>query len=131
VQQRQQQQYGTAGTSGAHGGSGGGAAGTSGGGARRGPRHDGRGRHGAAAAFAPTRYRRCKLRAIDTHHVVIAASTLNMTTAQTINTDVQLAHMHAVTLEPADLADVEGRPSVTITSSVASAHTHVFTISCH
>ena len=66
-----------------------------------------------------------------THTLVIPASTLNATTAQTIDTGLALAHMHAVTLEPADLATLKGGSSVMITSSVASAHSHVFTISCH
>jgi hypothetical protein len=122
---------GTAGTSGAHGGSGGGAAGTSGGGGTQGAAGTtGAGGTGAAAACTDP-LPEMQAPSDHTHHVVIAASTLNMTTAQTINTDVQLAHMHSVTLEPADLAMLKGGGMVMITSSVASAHSHVFTISCH
>jgi hypothetical protein len=36
-----------------------------------------------------------------------------------------------VTLEPAQLTMLKGGGSVMVTSSVASAHMHVFTISCH
>jgi hypothetical protein len=39
--------------------------------------------------------------------------------------------MHMVTLEPAQLTTLKGGGSVMVTSSSASAHTHVFTISCH
>ena len=118
---------GTAGTSGgAHGGSGGGAAGTSGGAGTTGAGGTG---GGAAACSDPLP--EVQSASDHTHTLVIPASTLNATTAQTIDTGLALAHMHAVTLEPADLATLKGGGSVTITSSVASAHTHVFTISCH
>jgi hypothetical protein len=66
-----------------------------------------------------------------THTVTIPASTLNATTAQTFDTSVVLGHMHMVTLEPAQLAAIKGGGSATVTSSSASAHTHVFTVSCH
>ena len=118
---------GTAGTSGgAHGGSGGGAAGTSGSAGTTGAGGTG---GGAAACSDPLP--EVQSASDHTHTLVIPASTLNATTAQTIDTGLALAHMHAVTLEPADLATLKGGSSVTITSSVASAHTHVFTISCH
>jgi len=118
---------GTAGTSGgAHGGSGGGAAGTSGSAGTTGAGGTG---GGAAACSDPLP--EVQSASDHTHTLVIPASTLNATTAQTIDTGLALAHMHAVTLEPADLATLKGGGSVTITSSVASAHTHVFTISCH
>src|SRR5262245_39388987 len=125
---------GTAGTSGAKGGSGGGAAGTSGGGGTQGAAGTtgaGGGAGTGAAAACTDPLPETQAASDHTHHVVIAASLLNMTTAQTINTDVQLAHMHAVTLEPADLVTLKGGGMVMITSSVASAHSHVFTISCH
>ncbi len=118
---------GTAGTSGgARGGSGGGAAGTSGGAGTTGAGGTG---GGAAACSDPLP--EVQSASDHTHTLVIPASTLNATTAQTIDTGLALAHMHAVTLEPADLATLKGGASVMITSSVASAHTHVFTISCH
>jgi len=118
---------GTAGTSGgARGGSGGGAAGTSGSAGTTGAGGTG---GGAAACSDPLP--EVQSASDHTHTLVIPASTLNATTAQTIDTGLALAHMHAVTLEPADLATLKGGGSVTITSSVASAHTHVFTISCH
>jgi len=118
---------GTAGTSGgAHGGSGGGAAGTSGSAGTTGAGGTG---GGAAACSDPLP--EVQSASDHTHTLVIPASTLNATTAQTIDTGLALAHMHAVTLEPADLATLKGGSSVMITSSVASAHTHVFTISCH
>ena len=119
---------GTAGTSGgAHGGSGGGAAGTSGGAGTTGAGGTGGGAAGACSDPLPE----VQSASDHTHTLVIPASTLNATTAQTIDTGLALAHMHAVTLEPADLATLKGGSSVMITSSVASAHTHVFTISCH
>ena len=124
---------GAAGTSGAKGGSGGGAAGTSGGGGTQGAAGTtgAGGNGGGAAACCTDPLPEMQAPSDHTHHVVIAASTLNSTTAQTFNTDVQLAHMHSVTLEPADLATLKGGSMVMITSSVASAHSHVFTISCH
>ena len=119
---------GTAGTSGgAHGGSGGGAAGTSGSAGTTGAGGTGGGAAGACSDPLPE----VQSASDHTHTLVIPASTLNATTAQTIDTGLALAHMHAVTLEPADLATLKGGSSVMITSSVASAHTHVFTISCH
>ncbi len=125
---------GGAGTSGgAHGGSGGGAAGTSGGGGTQGAAGTtgAGGNGGGAAAGCTDPLPEMQAPSDHTHHVVIAASRLNATTAQTIDTDVQLAHMHSVTLEPGDLATLKGGGMVMITSSVASAHSHVFTISCH
>jgi hypothetical protein len=66
-----------------------------------------------------------------THTVTIPASMLNSTMSQTFNTSVELAHMHMVTLNPAQMTTLKGGGSVTVTSSVASAHTHDYTISCH
>jgi hypothetical protein len=109
---------GTAGTTGS-GGSGGGA-GTSAGGT---------GGTGTAACNDPLP--EMQAASDHTHTVTIPASTLNATTAQMFDTSVALAHMHIVTLEPAQLTTLKGGGSVTVTSSVASAHSHVFTVSCH
>ena len=38
--------------------------------------------------------------------------------------------MHMVTLEPAQLTTLKGGGTVTVMSSVASAHAHMYTISC-
>ena len=65
-----------------------------------------------------------------THTVTIHPSMLDATTPQMFDTSVALAHMHMVTLQPTDLATLKSGGTVMITSSVASAHTHVFTISC-
>lgn len=66
------------------------------------------------------------------HSVMIPASDLNATTDQTINTTVQLGHMHAVTLVVADLATLKGGGQVTVTSTSAGtpAHTHMYMVSC-
>ena len=40
-------------------------------------------------------------------------------------------HTQKARLEPAQLTTLKGGGTVTVTSSTASAHTHVFTISCH
>ena len=66
-----------------------------------------------------------------THTLTIAASTLNATSAQTFDTGVAAGHMHAVTLEPAQLTTLKGGSSVMVTSTSSVGHTHVFTISCH
>jgi hypothetical protein len=71
-----------------------------------------------------------------THTVTIPASTLDATSAQTIATSVAeagtpSAHMHAVTLEPAQLATLKGGGNVTVMSTVVMSHGHMFTISCH
>ena len=68
-----------------------------------------------------------------THHVVVAASALDATTAQTFTTDAIPGHSHMVTLEPAQLTTLKGGGTVTVTSSSAGtpAHTHMFMISCH
>ena len=68
-----------------------------------------------------------------THTLTIPASTLDMTTAQTFNTNAVLGHMHMVTLTPADMTTLKGGASVMVTSTSAGtpAHTHVFTVSCH
>jgi hypothetical protein len=66
-----------------------------------------------------------------THSVTIPASTLNATTAQTFDTSVAAAHMHMVTLEPAQLTTLKNGGTVMATSTVSVGHSHVFTISCH
>jgi len=65
------------------------------------------------------------------HSVTIAASTLNSTTAQMFMTSVTLGHQHTVTLQPADLSALKSGGSVTVTSSVADLHAHMFSVSCH
>ena len=66
------------------------------------------------------------------HQVMIPASDLDATTDQTINTTVQLGHMHAITLAVADLATLKGGGQVTVTSTSAGtpAHTHAYAVSC-
>jgi hypothetical protein len=70
------------------------------------------------------------------HSLMIPASTLNATSAQTVNTGTTDGHMHMVTLQPADLATLKGGGTVTMTTSSAMApggpvHTHMYMISCH
>lgn len=66
------------------------------------------------------------------HMVTIPASDLNATTDQTINTSVQLGHMHGVTLTVADLGTLKGGGQVTVTSTSGGtpAHTHMYSVSC-
>jgi hypothetical protein len=68
-----------------------------------------------------------------THTLSIAASTVNATTVQMMDTGVAgtTPHMHVVTLQPADLTTLKGGGTVMVTSSTADLHAHVFTISCH
>ena len=68
-----------------------------------------------------------------THSVTIAASTLNATTAQTFTTSSAgtPAHMHMVTLEPAQLTTLKGGGTVTVTSTTVDLHAHMFMVSCH
>ena len=67
------------------------------------------------------------------HTVTIPASDLNATTDQTIDTSVQLGHMHQVTLTAANLAAIKagGQATVTSTSAGTPAHAHMYTVSCH
>jgi hypothetical protein len=71
-----------------------------------------------------------------THAVTIHASVLNATSAQMIDTSVAgagtaSAHMHSVTLQPADLATLKGGGSVTVMSSIVMSHGHMFMVMCH
>lgn len=66
-----------------------------------------------------------------THTVTIPASTLDSPSAMTFDTSVALGHMHSVTLQPLQLATIKGGGSVMVTSTVSSAHSHVFAVSCH
>jgi hypothetical protein len=74
-----------------------------------------------------------------THMVMIPASDLDATTAQTITTTGPTAtnggtvvqHTHTVTLATANLATLKGGSSVTVTSSPASdGHMHMYMVSC-
>jgi hypothetical protein len=67
------------------------------------------------------------------HTLTIPASTVDATTAQMINTGVTDAHMHIVTLEPAQLTTLKGGGNVTVTTSSAGtpAHMHMYMVSCH
>jgi hypothetical protein len=67
-----------------------------------------------------------------THTVVVAASALNATTAQTFTTDAVPGHSHMITLEPTQLTTLKGGGTVTVTSTSAGApaHTHMYTIRC-
>jgi hypothetical protein len=70
-----------------------------------------------------------------THTVTIHASALDATTAQMVDTSVvgtgATAHMHSVTLEPAQLTTLKGGGTVTVMSSIVMSHGHMFMISCH
>jgi hypothetical protein len=68
-----------------------------------------------------------------THTVTIHPSMLDSTTPVMVDTDIKLAHMHMVTLQPAQLATLKGGGTVTVTSTAAGSgpHTHDYTISCH
>ena len=72
-----------------------------------------------------------------THSVTVHASTLDMTTDQTITTSgvmnntVGIAdHMHAVVFTANDLAMLKGGGSVDVTSMLALGHTHSYRVSC-
>jgi hypothetical protein len=67
---------------------------------------------------------------------MVAASLLNSTTDQTINTGLAMSadfpsHMHAVTLTAAMLATLKGGGAVTAMSTLIENHLHVFAVSCH
>ncbi|HXU01891.1 MAG TPA: hypothetical protein VN903_13050 [Polyangia bacterium] len=119
---------GTSGTS--HGGTSGGGAGTNGAAGTNG--NAGNGGTGTAAGCTDP-LPETQAAADHTHTIMIPASTLDMTTAQTFDTSAVLGHMHMVTLEPANLTTLKGGGMVTVTSTSAGtpAHTHMFTISCH
>jgi hypothetical protein len=121
---------GTGGTS-AHGGTGGtgtgGTAGTSAGGTGGG---------NATACADPLPESQVTDTTGHTHTVTIAASTLNATSAQTFATSVAepgtaSAHMHMITLEPAQLSTLKGGGNVTVMSTIVMSHGHMFMISCH
>jgi len=111
---------GHAGTTGTGGSGGTGTAGTTGSG--------GAGGTGTAACSDPLP--ETQSASDHTHTVTIHPSMLDGTTAVTVDTSMVLSHMHTVTLQPADLIKLKNGGNVMITSGVALAHTHVYTISC-
>jgi hypothetical protein len=64
------------------------------------------------------------------HSVMIAASALNSTTAQTFTTTVAAGHAHMVTLQPAELATLKGGGTVMVTSSTVDLHAHMYMVRC-
>jgi hypothetical protein len=118
---------GNAGTSGTgRGGSGGtGTAGTTGTG--------GAGGNTAANCTDPLPEMQIADSTMHTHTLTIAATALSSTSAMTFDTGVTDAHMHMVTLQPADLSTIKGGGMVTVTTGSAGtpAHTHMFRVSCH
>ena len=129
---------GGGGNGGAAGTSAGGAAGTSAGGTTgtAGTTGTGGGAAGAAACSDPLPETMVADSTGHSHTVMIAASKLSATTAQTFDTSIAEpgtagAHMHMVTLEPAQLATLKGGTSVTVMSTIVMSHGHMFTISCH
>ena len=124
---------GTAGSSGTGRGGTTGTAGTTGGGGTTGTAGTtGTGGTGATACADPLPEAMVPDGLGHTHSVTIPASALNSTTAMTFNTSSagSPAHMHSVTLETAQLTTLKGGSSVTVTSSVADQHTHMFMVSC-
>ena len=121
---------GTAGTSGGTAGTSGGTAGTTGGGGTTGT--GGGGGTNGAACTDPLPQSQVADSSGHTHSVTIAASTLNATTAQTFPTSSAgaPAHTHMVMLEPAQLATLKGGSTVTVTSTPANQHTHMYMVSC-
>jgi hypothetical protein len=111
---------GTAGTTGTGGTGGSGGTGTGGGAGT-----------GAQACSDPLAEMQLSDSTGHVHTVTIAASTLNSTTAQMFPTSVTAGHQHTVTLQPADLSALKSGGSVTVTSSVADLHAHMFSVSCH
>ena len=120
---------GTGGVSGTGRGGTTGSAGTTGTGGNAGTSGGGTGGSGTAACADPLPAMQAPSDHV--HTVTIPASTLDSTSAMTFDTSVALGHMHAVTLQPLQLATIKGGGSVMVTSTVASAHSHVFSVSCH
>lgn len=127
---------GTSGTNG-RGGSGGTSAGGHGGGA--GTSAGGNGGTGGTTATAcadPLPETQVPDTTGHVHTVMIPASKLSATSAQTFDTSVASAgtagaHMHMVTLEPAQLATLKGGGNVTVMSTIVMSHGHMFMVSCH
>jgi hypothetical protein len=92
---------------------------------------NGTGGNGAAACADPLREMQLQDSTGHTHSVTIAASTLSSTTAQTFPTSVAVGHQHNVTLQPADLSALASGGSVTVVSSIADLHAHMYAVSCH
>jgi hypothetical protein len=70
---------------------------------------------------------------LHTHTVVIAASVLNATTAQTLTTSSAgqtPGHTHMITLMPTDLTMLKNGMTVNILSTNVGQHTHTYRISC-
>jgi hypothetical protein len=70
------------------------------------------------------------------HTLMVAASVLNSTTDQTIDTGLAMSadfpsHMHAVTLTVAMLGILKAGGSTTVTSTLVESHLHMFLVSCH
>jgi hypothetical protein len=66
------------------------------------------------------------------HTLMVPSSVLTTGTTQMINTGVAgtPAHMHIVTLTPANLATIMGGGTVDVMSSLAQGHLHSFTVGC-
>jgi len=121
---------GTTGTGGSGTAGRGGSGGTSTGGTSTGGSGGGGGT-GATACADPLREMQLQDSTGHTHSVTIAASTLSSTTAQTFMTSVAVGHQHNVTLQPADLSALASGGSVTVVSSIADLHAHMYAVSCH
>ena len=65
------------------------------------------------------------------HSVIIPASALNASSAQTFSTSVTLGHMHTVTLDPAQLSTLKSGGGVNVMSSISDSHAHMYSISCN
>ncbi len=124
---------GTAGTSGTgRGGTTGTAGTTSTGGTTGTAGTTGTGGTGAAACADPLPESQVADSTGHMHSVTIPASAVSATVAMSFNTSSagSPAHMHSVTLEAAQLATLKGGGTVTVTSSVADLHAHMFMVSC-
>jgi hypothetical protein len=111
---------GTGGTSGTTGNAGRGGSGGAGGG----------GGTGTAACADPLPESQLPDTTGHVHTVTVPASALSGGSAQMFMTSVVLGHQHTVTLQPADLSALMSGGSVTVTSSVADLHAHMYSVNC-
>ena len=65
-----------------------------------------------------------------THTLSVPVSAAGATATMTFDTGVTLAHLHMVTLTGAQLATIASRGSVTVTSSIADGHQHMYSVTC-
>jgi hypothetical protein len=95
----------------------------------------GAGGNGAAACADPLPESQLPDTTGHMHSITVPASMVSSTTSQTFDTSIAEAgtagaHMHMVTLSPAQLTTLKNGGNVTVMSTIVMSHGHMFMISC-